>query len=109
MTELLIDAQTCIRWGQCREICPRRVIPLPNEGLPRYVEGGEPRCILCGHCESLCPTGAIQVSAPQLDPTRYPEVNRSLAPDQLGDYLRMRRSIRRFQPEPVERARIAEV
>lgn len=109
MTELLIDAQTCIRCGECREICPMRVITLPGEGLPRYVDGGEPRCILCGHCESLCPTGAIQIMAPQLDPTRYPEVNHSLAPNQLGDYLRMRRSIRRFRPEPVERARITEV
>ncbi len=104
MPELLIADTLCTRCGACVDICPLRIIELPKNGLcPRFSATGADRCIICGHCEAVCPTGALRVDDPRLDSASYPLPLALLGAEELDAYLRMRRSIRHFRPDPVPR------
>lgn len=109
MSELSINEQTCTRCGLCASACTWRIIALPDGDLPRYTEVGTELCNLCGHCEAVCPTGAMVVNAPRLDQTTYASGAMEIEPERLGAYLRMRRSIRRYREEPVDRATIEQL
>lgn len=103
MPELSINQQTCTRCGLCAATCPWGIIALPENNWPHYRDEGAERCILCGHCEAVCPTGALRLDDPQLIPTSFLPKPAEIEPERLGSYLRMRRSIRRYREEPVER------
>lgn len=107
MPDLTISNSLCTRCGVCVDICPMRILELPGkELLPRFTGTGADRCIACGHCEAVCPTGALRMDDPRLDPASYPPQKTLLEAEELDAYLRMRRSIRRFRPDPVPREAI---
>lgn len=103
MRQLAIS-ETCSRCGLCASICPWRVIETPDGGEPRFVTKGADRCNICGHCEAVCPNGAISVDDLRLIPTRHDNAAFEIKPEHLGAYLQMRRSIRRYREEPVDRS-----
>ena len=51
----LIDPESCVRCGNCEEICPEKAITL---GARNYVIDAA-KCTHCGTCLDPCPTGAI--------------------------------------------------
>ncbi len=57
---------TCIRCGQCGEICPNRSILYFGSGVSftamdtPYILPREKGCILCMKCGDVCPSGAIR-------------------------------------------------
>lgn len=106
MPRLIVTESRCTLCNLCAADCPARVIELPDSGLPRFVPGGSERCYRCGHCEAICPTAAIAVDDPGLDPRPVPPPGdgAALSPESIGGYLRMRRSVRKYRPEPVDRA-----
>jgi nitroreductase/NAD-dependent dihydropyrimidine dehydrogenase PreA subunit len=109
MPELTVNALSCAHCGLCAETCPWGVIVVPQDGLPHQGKDTAKRCIVCGHCEAVCPTGSMQLDDQQLDPTVYPPQPAAIEPARLSSYLRMRRSIRRFREEPVDRATIEQI
>lgn len=109
MPELSMIEQKCARCGLCVRICPWGIIALPENSWPRYVAEGAERCILCGHCEAVCPTGALRLDDPQLIPTTFLLQPAEIEPERLGSYLRLRRSIRRYREEPVDRDTIEQI
>ena len=58
--------KTCIRCGQCGQICPNRCIKFFDieDGITKkdtpYIIPREKACILCMKCGDVCPTGAIK-------------------------------------------------
>ena len=107
MPELTVSDTACTRCGHCATVCPLRIIQLPEGGLPpRFTDDGAGRCIACGHCEAVCPTAALSLDNPRLDPSASPPPGGALAPGDLDAYLRMRRSVRHFRPDPVPRETI---
>jgi len=58
--------ETCIRCGQCGEICPNQCIKFfDSENTfgsldTPYIIPREKACILCMKCGDICPTGALQ-------------------------------------------------
>ncbi|MDK9716807.1 MAG: nitroreductase family protein [Trichlorobacter sp.] len=109
MPILKVNHADCTCCGECAATCPVRIIRLPEGSFPRFCDDGAERCIICGHCEAVCPTAAIAVDDPRLDPTTYPALHAPIPKEQLAHHLRMRRSIRRFKPEPVERETLQEL
>ncbi len=103
MPSLHVNDKTCTRCGVCAANCPIGVIATDENGLPSLTAGGDGLCVACGHCEALCPTEAITVEDPRLSDSTYPFRGVKVAPGELGEYLRSRRSIRSYKEAPVER------
>lgn len=109
MPTLKVHHADCTCCGECAATCPLRIIRLPEGSFPRFCDDGAERCIICGHCEAVCPTGAITIDDPRLDPTTHPALHAPIPREQFAQHLRMRRSIRRFSPEPVARETLQEL
>jgi ferredoxin len=97
----IIDMETCNGDGICTEVCPKNAIEIVD-GKAATVEESVDACILCGQCVAVCPTEALAM--PALDADRFSR----LAPkpfgyDEFYEFLRSRRSVRRFKDRPVER------
>jgi nitroreductase/NAD-dependent dihydropyrimidine dehydrogenase PreA subunit len=103
MLDLRVDADKCIRCGECAADCPYLCIALDGgtgDGLPAAVPGREIQCIDCGHCLAVCPTGALSVMGQ--DPARSRPLAGALPdPEALETLVMGRRSVRRYTAEPV--------
>lgn len=53
----VIDSKSCIRCGDCVEVCPPQAISLSEEGA--MIE--EEFCEECGFCAASCPSDAIKI------------------------------------------------
>jgi nitroreductase/NAD-dependent dihydropyrimidine dehydrogenase PreA subunit len=104
---LKIAPEKCKRDGFCVRECPAVVIRMPKEAFPEIIPGGI--CLECGHCVAACPHGAlshekipIEKSPPILDELQINEA-------QALQFLRSRRSIRRFLASPIEPEKIRKI
>jgi nitroreductase/NAD-dependent dihydropyrimidine dehydrogenase PreA subunit len=100
---LTIDKSKCKQDGLCAAECPMQIIRFEGQGsYPEMIPNGEPMCVRCGHCVAVCPHGALDhAQVPQAD---CPPIDRALAVSeaQAVQFLRSRRSVRRFEDRPVE-------
>ncbi len=104
---LVINESKCKRDGICVLECPTTIIQFPESpGCPEIVQGGENRCLFCGHCVAVCPHGALShVRIPAED---SPAIRKELSinEEEAVQFLRSRRSIRRYKDKPVEQEKI---
>ncbi|MCB2188859.1 MAG: nitroreductase family protein [Deltaproteobacteria bacterium] len=99
-----IDPAKCLGCGECLPACGRHLVIMPEDVA---VISRPESCVACGHCKAVCPVDAPQlpgVAAADFLPAPAPEGLPS--PEVLLSFLRSRRSIRVFRPEPVERAKL---
>jgi nitroreductase/NAD-dependent dihydropyrimidine dehydrogenase PreA subunit len=108
MSLLQIDRERCQRDGICADVCPALVITLAEDhGYPALVQDGAERCIRCGHCVAVCPHGALSHAA--MAAADCPAIDKAQMPDaaQMKQFLRARRSIRRYKKDPLDRETLA--
>lgn len=89
----------CIACGNCVKDCPVHIIDL-DTGVAAVPEDKMPECLGCQHCLAICPTSAVAVDGKQPEDS-YPIGLPS--PKAIDLLMRSRRSIRQFDPEPVDR------
>jgi nitroreductase/NAD-dependent dihydropyrimidine dehydrogenase PreA subunit len=106
MNLLCVDQTRCVKCGLCAAACPRGLIHLPHE-WPESIHAE--LCIACGQCVAVCPTSALNNTlAPlsrQAPLSAFPVLDGATA----GQFLRSRRSIRCYQPQPVSREKLLEL
>ena len=108
MRHIHIDASRCARDNACVLTCPLGLIRTPEGGgVPEVQEDAGRFCILCGHCQAVCPTGALRVEALPDQDFLLLLRERAIQPEQGEQFLRSRRSVRAYKPEPVDRTLIA--
>ncbi len=98
-----IDESKCSSDGICAAECPVGVIEF-SAGMkhPRPSADAEEYCISCGHCVAVCPRGAFvhrdggPASCEPLDRKT------SIPPADALRFLRSRRSVRSYRPEPLD-------
>lgn len=110
MAFLMVDKQKCRQDGLCAMDCPAGIILFNGPGhYPDLKPRGEKGCLRCGHCVAICPHGAMDHAevplseSPRIDPAL------SISPAQVEQFLRSRRSVRRFKPRSVDRADLEQV
>ena len=103
MAHIDIDPARCDRDGLCIGECPVGLLSPGPDKLPLAAADAAEKCIMCGHCIAVCPTGALSLAGLAAD--ALPPVRKSLviSPESAEQFLRSRRSVRRFQKQPVER------
>ncbi len=104
MSLLKVDTEKCKQDGLCAGDCPAGVIYFKPGRYPELKRGAEAMCLRCGHCVAICPHGAMDhVEVPLGD---CPPIDPALAitTDQALQFLRSRRSVRRFKAGPVDKA-----
>lgn len=109
MPTITIDTVRCTSCGTCIAVCPLRVLHFDADNMPVYIPGGDDRCIICGHCEAVCPSEALDLADQRLQPDHYSDGGFPVAKELLATQVRMRRSIRQFNEQPVPRSSIEEL
>jgi nitroreductase/NAD-dependent dihydropyrimidine dehydrogenase PreA subunit len=106
MTTILVDQDLCTRCGICSAVCLGVIDPADENTLPRIPDEKAGMCIQCGHCEVFCPSQALLLNDLQDEKALLPAGAGTIAPDEMGYYLRKRRSVRRFTKDPVAKEKI---
>lgn len=110
MTGILVNQDLCTKCGICSRVCPMRIIESGDESrLPRLPDAAVPFCISCGHCEATCPTGALMLADGSDEPRKNVVPGDAITPENLGLFLKSRRSIREYKKETVPRETIASI
>jgi nitroreductase/NAD-dependent dihydropyrimidine dehydrogenase PreA subunit len=110
MSLIKIDETKCKKDGLCVQECPAAIIKQRDkESCPVMLPIGEQACLLCGHCVAICPHGALDhVNIPmEVSPSISKEL--SITHEQAVQFVRSRRSIRRFKKKPVEKETIQRI
>jgi nitroreductase/NAD-dependent dihydropyrimidine dehydrogenase PreA subunit len=102
MELLTIDRDTCNQDGICAAVCPAGIIEM-KEGMPTPVADAGDMCIRCGHCVAVCPTASLSHRDVPLDGCKPIARERAITFAQAEQFLRSRRSIRRYKDKPVAR------
>lgn len=103
MSLLTIDKDKCKQDGLCAADCPVGIIRFEGPGhYPELVPDGQNFCLRCGHCVAVCPHGAMDHAKVPL--SECPPIDPALAISQAQaeQFLRSRRSVRRFKQKPIE-------
>ena len=104
MTFLKIDETRCKQDGICASECPRRIIIQEDDkSYPQISKADEAHCMVCGHCVAVCPHGALSVAGVDIEDCPEIEKDLVLSWDQAEQFLRSRRSIRRFKNKAMDR------
>ncbi|MCX7045107.1 MAG: nitroreductase family protein [Candidatus Sumerlaeota bacterium] len=96
MKPIAVNKERCNVCGLCVEECGRGGITLEDG---RILISGT-RCMECGHCVAICPNGALETAQglpSEIIPTLLPP------PEMVANFLRARRSQRRYETREVER------
>ena len=103
---LIIDEKKCVKDGSCARECSAAVISLNENGIPATLPAEEARCMGCGHCVAICPNDALRNT--RIPEAGSPVIQPSLVIDaaHAEQFLRSRRSVRRYQAKPVEKEKI---
>jgi len=108
MATILVNQDLCTRCGICSVVCPVSIVdPADENSLPRVQDARAGMCIRCGHCEISCPSQALLLNYLPDEKISLPAGAGTISPEDLGVYLKRRRSVRHFTKEPVPRETIA--
>ena len=104
MREIVIDKHLCTRCGQCAQACPSRLLHKKTASeYPAVVDHAGDSCIACHHCITICPSAAISVDGINSDQCEPLDKNAIPRFESIDTLVRMRRSIRRYTDEPLEK------
>lgn len=96
MDLITVDKEKCLKCGICVDICPACILNMGEEGPECHFDRG---CMSCGQCVAICPMGALDNKYTPKE-KQMPITKPVLDPETAYHFLRSRRSIRNFKPEP---------
>lgn len=103
MELITVNQAKCVQCGMCAEVCPVGILDMGETG-PEVVQ--PQACIACGHCVAVCPQAALDNSnTPLAGQTALPNFP-VLTAETAEQFLRSRRSVRRYKKTAVPREQL---
>ena len=96
-----INPETCNQDGICAAVCPAGIIAMKEGSYPEPIAEAQEICIRCGHCVAVCPTASLSHTDIPVESCTSIEKKLKIDHDQSVQFLRSRRSIRRYKDKPV--------
>lgn len=110
MPNIIVDKALCTKCNICSSICLMGIIkPAADADFPCIQAANEKKCMLCGHCEAFCPAQALTLDYLVEEKIPFIRGESCIEPERLALYMRSRRSIRHFRPEPVDKETIRQI
>lgn len=110
MSRILVDQKLCTQCGICTQVCPSGIISLLEEThFPQVEESKVQRCLNCGHCEAFCPSQGLLFNFLPEEKFLLQVDGGTVSSEDIGLYLKKRRSVRHFTKEPVPKEKILEI
>lgn len=106
MAVLTVNQELCVKCGVCIESCPLGIIGMSSDG-PQML--APDNCCSCGHCVASCPNAALDNNQAPLKNQETLEKFPVIDPKTAANFLRSRRSIRRYQTASVPREKILQL
>ena len=101
-----VNREKCISCTQCIQDCPTRVISL-KDGKAEINNDG---CIKCAHCVAVCPVEAVSTDDYNMDEIKpYNKDTFTVEAENLLNFIKFRRSVRRFKNKPVEKEKLEQI
>lgn len=101
-----VDRTKCIACTQCIKDCPVSDILLKDSKA--YIKNES--CIKCGHCVAICPTKAVSTDDYNMDEVvEYNKESFSVDADNLLNFIKFRRSVRRFKNKEIEKEKLNKI
>ena len=101
-----VDKSKCIACGQCIKDCPTATISFVDD----KADINNDRCMKCGHCIAICPVNAVSTDDYDMNQVvSYDKDTFSIDADNLLNFIKFRRSVRRFKDKEVEREKIEKI
>lgn len=101
-----VDKEKCIACEQCIKDCPTHIISLKEGRAEIYGDN----CLKCGHCVAVCPVEAVSTDEYNMNEVKpYNKDTFSIDSDTLLNFIKFRRSIRRFKDKDIEQENIQKI
>lgn len=101
-----IDGEKCIGCKECIKDCPTKTIYF-IKGKGKINNKG---CLKCGHCIAICPVEAVSTDTYSMDEILpYDNKTFSIPPENLLNFIKFRRTTRRFQSKKIEKEVICKI
>ncbi|KNZ41799.1 nitroreductase family protein [Acetobacterium bakii] len=101
-----IDQEKCIGCGLCVADC------FPNDLIMKDEKAvaTNKTCIKCGHCIAICPVNAASISDYDMTEVKeYDAKTFEVPPENLLNFIKFRRSVRKFKDQPIEKEKIQQI
>ena len=101
-----VNKEKCIGCSQCVKDCPASAISL-NENK---AEINNTTCFKCGHCIAICPVEAVSTDDYNMEEViPYDKAKFTVDAENLLNFIKFRRSTRRFKNQKVEKEKIEKI
>ena len=101
-----IDPSLCIACKACIKDCPTDDIELEAD----FARAKNAICLHCGHCIAICPARAVRDDSYDMsEALEYDPETFSLPPENLLNFIKFRRSVRRFQNRTIESEKLERI
>ncbi len=101
-----INKEKCVGCGMCVNDCPVRCISLVDD----KADVNNKKCMKCGHCIAICPVNALSSYEYNMDDVvEYNKETFDIGYENLLNFIKFRRSIRKFKDMDVENYKIEKI
>ena len=102
-----VDSSKCLKCGACVRDCGFKALGFDGSGNPSLVHAR--RCMRCQHCFAVCPVGAIEFDSNEASLAHVVKDAELPSAASVDNWMRMRRSYRKFAKEDVDAALLDKV
>lgn len=97
-----INKEKCIGCGLCAADCIGKHITVEDGKAQMH----SAECLMCGHCVAICPVAAVSMPEYEMEDVEPVDAALPLDPKELLHAIKMRRSVRKYKPQPVEQEKL---